>query len=162
MLLLFVSWAALVFRPSELGTRLSICSNTLLATIATKYVVGKAIPKVSFRTLCDLYIDLCFGLQVVETFFILLSFAYRKDVLLADLINNFAFTIQIYTYGACHLWLAWRLKEHGLDIEAWGKELIFGDSARRPKTKFMSLKKSTMQEEVNYSSHLILAFHPTT
>lgn len=148
MLLLFVSWAALAFKPSELSTRLGTCSAMLLANISTKYVVGKAIPKVSFRTLCDLYIDLCFGLQVVETFFILLSFAYRDDVILADLINNFAFTIQIYTFGAYHLWLAWRLKEHGLDIQDWGSQLIFGDSARRPKAKFMSLKKSRRQEEV--------------
>lgn len=151
MLLLFVSWAALAFNPSELSTRLGTCSAMLLANISTKYVVGDAIPKVSFRTLCDLYIDLCFGLQVVETFFILLSFAYRDDVILADLINSFAFTIQLYIFGAYHIWLAWRLKEHRLDIMDWGRQLIFGESSSRPKAKFMKLTKSRRQEEVSLS-----------
>ena len=123
----------------------------LLANISTKYVVGDAIPKVSFRTLCDLYIDLCFGLQVVETFFILLSFAYRDDIVLADLINSFAFTIQLYIFGAYHIWLAWRLKEHRLDIMDWGRQLIFGESSSRPKAKFMKLTKSRRQEEVSLS-----------
>lgn len=124
----------------------------LLANISTKFVVGDSIPKVSFRTLCDLYIDLCFGLQVVEIFFILLSFIYREQRDVADLINTIAFTIQVYTFVVFHFWLAWRLHEHCLDVIEWQEGLILEnrESCRRPQigSSFLSLRKSKRFEEV--------------
>lgn len=40
---------------------------SLLASISNKYVVGERLPKVPYRTLIDVYIDVSFLCQVKET-----------------------------------------------------------------------------------------------
>lgn len=124
LLLLFVSWSAFWFEPEELGPRLGTCSAMLLANISTKFVVGDSIPKVTFRTLCDWYIDFCFFLQVVEVFCIVVSFVVAESPHYAALTNEAAFAFQLYTFIVFHFWLGWRLREHMLDVAAWTDSLL--------------------------------------
>ena len=139
----------MVCRPArDRSDKMAISTATLLAIISNKYVIGDSLPKLQYPTLCDKYIDFCFYLQILSILsFLLIYEATFIEVEgvgnLGDLLNEVAFSVQLFVTVAFHYWLGWRLDLHTTDINLWrtvlqsekGKELdrAYGNmSLRRP------------------------------
>lgn len=103
---------------------MAISTATLLAIISNKYVIGDSLPKLQYPTLCDKYIDFCFYLQILSILsFLIIYEATFIEVEgvgnLGDLLNEVAFSVQLFATVAFHYWLGWRLNLHTVDINLW-------------------------------------------
>ena len=154
---------------------MAISTATLLAIISNKYVIGDSLPKLQYPTLCDKYIDFCFYLQILSILsFLLIYEATLIEVEgvgnLGDLLNEVAFSVQLFVTVAFHYWLGWRLDLHTTDINLWrtvlqsvkGKELdrTYGNMSHRrpslPGCSFIHIANNSRLDLVRqYRYHLL-------
>ena len=76
---------------------MNTCNNALVATIANKFVVMNDLPRVKYRTLCDIFLDVCFWLQLwtMASAFLVMYFHNEYDTSVADWVNIITFVINI-------------------------------------------------------------------
>ncbi len=61
-MILVLSWVVFLMEAGDLGNRLAVSVTLLLATVAFSYVVGGITPRVSYLTLLDWFLLVCFAL----------------------------------------------------------------------------------------------------
>jgi hypothetical protein len=116
---LLLSWATFLYDDEDLGTKNDVSMATMLTAIANKYVVSDQIPKVDYRTLLDLYVDVCFLLQVITLFMSTLVFNGAHIPLVGQYLNEAAFVVELIVVYLFHEWMLTRLINHEVDIERW-------------------------------------------
>jgi hypothetical protein len=76
-ILTVVSWASFGLYPSdEYAVRMALAMEIILATLANKFVVAEELPKVPYRSLVDIYLDVSFTCQVIAVFATILVSLY--------------------------------------------------------------------------------------
>jgi hypothetical protein len=76
-ILTMVSWATFGLYPTgEYAVRMDSAVGTILATVANKFVVADSLPKVPYRSLVDIYLDVSFLCQVIAVFATILVSMY--------------------------------------------------------------------------------------
>jgi len=87
---------------------MNTCNNALVATIANKFVVMNDLPRVKYRTLCDIFLDVCFWLQLwtMASSFLVIYALNVYDTYVADMVNivTFSVNIGIFIMLVCYCW----------------------------------------------------------
>lgn len=138
-----MSWLSYFMDASNHDGRLGLVLNTVMASIANKYVVGDSLPKVNYKTLADVYIDYCFYLQAITILMHSIITKFQNEPLsldylpytcaldipgavlrgsanfLGDWLNTALFAANFIAGVALHVWIYATLAEHNVNIEAW-------------------------------------------
>ncbi len=137
-ILTLISWISYVPIPlsqSRFGAY-DIIVLTLLVSVANRFYTGSRIPKLSYRTVADTYIDISFLSQI----FAIISVALREGIVNENLtdsmqstemwgavpprLNALLFGINAGLFGLYHLWLFYKLYHHGLDVNTWKSKAL--------------------------------------
>jgi hypothetical protein len=62
-----MSWSVFVMEPIDTGSRMETALGLVLSAISTKFVIASELPKISYQTLADRFITVCFGFLVLVT-----------------------------------------------------------------------------------------------
>eukprot|EP01034_Spumella_vulgaris_P022719 gene22719-28875_t len=164
-ILTMVSWATFGLYPTgEYAVRMDSAVGTILATVANKFVVADSLPKVPYRSLVDIYLDVSFLCQVIAVFATILVSMYatpynyvheieevevhhddlfveeqhhRKE-LWTDHLNLYFFLLDAAIYTLFHIWYIVLLYYHSSDVKRW--ELSITEAAEKSMENSMSPK----------------------
>lgn len=102
--------------------KLAVLFCTILAAIANKFVVAPEMPKVEYRTLVDVYVDVMYFLQFFTiASIVIVRVCYDNHFTDEALhwINLGLFLGNIGLFSAHHLWLFIKLRSISDDVELW-------------------------------------------
>jgi hypothetical protein len=127
-----VSWATFGSYPAhDYGVRLDCSVGVILATIANKFVVADSLPKVPYRSLVDIYLDVSFFCQIISVFATILVCQYSETSEFNHLyLNSSFFAVNVSIYSFFHVWYLTKLYEHFCDITKWEEAVVqetYGD-----------------------------------
>ncbi|KAJ1455408.1 hypothetical protein M885DRAFT_520347 [Pelagophyceae sp. CCMP2097] len=132
-----LSLSVYAFRVDDVAGRSETAVALVLTNIAMKLTIADYMPKLPYRTLCDVYLDVCFLCQIIicvsnSVIFLLHRAAPNLRVRLGllgrwhvtEVLNMVFFVLMTaalcklntYTYG--------QLREHLADVEEWRKQAL--------------------------------------
>lgn len=120
--LLMICWLTFFYGDDEMSERNSVTMNTLLASIANKYVTEGQIPKVSYRTMADRYVDICFLLQILTIFSNFIVAKFHTLPMIGSSLNTLCFLVQVIIAGLFHEWMFTYLNNLQQEVEEWLQE----------------------------------------
>lgn len=159
--LVIVALTAYSMEPESQQDRNDVAVLTMLAAITNKFVVSEHLPKIPYRTLVDLYLDICFMMHilVILSNVVCLVFKEHEDWgWFGDNLNLILFNVMLTIYGTFHIWLFFVIREHEFDVMEWKEESDMtgkGEQRTNRSTHFenshMTMQQSVMTSPVESS-----------
>jgi hypothetical protein len=122
-----LSWASYSLPPEDSLVRMSITILALVCSIEHKYVVGDELPKLPYRTILDIYVDVNFGTQIYATLVNVLVYHYQTAEYGAPWaqshLNDLLFFIQLGIFVLFHCWYLVTLRDYFSDVIYWRSQL---------------------------------------
>ena len=96
-------------------------------------MIGEAIPKVEYRTLLDIYLDICFYLQMFTMVITMVVYTCNENIILATCLNWFFFIVEFMAAIMFHQWMYYKVYNHDIDITHWvdASKLLMLDDGKK-------------------------------
>ena len=123
--LVMIALTTLAMVPSEQQGRMDVGILSFLAAITNKFIVAEKLPRIPYRTLIDIHLDIMFLLHLIVIISNVVVFDFTDDRTWGGLgknLNMILFGICVWIFVSFHLWLGYTLREHSLDVEEWNTE----------------------------------------
>ena len=119
---LLINFVTFCFGEDDRGGRMDISMATLIASIANKYVVCDELPKVNYRTVVDIFIEISFFLQFLTILATTIIYSFRETPEFfygVVSLNSFFFVLELSICVVFGDWFYKRLHNHMIDIQVW-------------------------------------------
>jgi hypothetical protein len=105
--------------------RMDVGILTLLAAITNKFIVAEDLPKIPYRTLIDVYLDVCFVMHMLVILSNVIVLEFTNDPMwghLGENLNPYLFYIFLSIFVSFHMWLGVTIYEYSEDVKDWVRE----------------------------------------
>ena len=119
---LLINFVTFCFGEEDRNSRMDVSMACLIASIANKYVVCDELPKVNYRTVVDIFIEISFWLQFLTILATTVIYTFREtpEFLYGIIgLNSFFFVLEIMICLVFGDWFYKRLHNHMIDIQIW-------------------------------------------